>query len=402
MSFDYVVCVLIVVGILLGFGWWKLIGHYNYELNFKESLIYSFPILILTILGLVDYSIIRKNLGWEISICIASYFVIMLIIYYITRFIKLKKYIPAKSIIGYVVLSVINLVILFILLENYPSSNIDGWDALGLYFFYILLSCSFIVLLLLINAILIVIKVIKKNNPDYNNCKYKISKCSYINIFIIILLIGIIFGIDYYNGYKSNRLLQKQRDIVIKYLNKEYPNYNFEIINIYETDINCSFLFCNTPGYKNEIRNIELNEYFNLYIKKSDLTIYEDEFKEIVEDEQKSSKEEKIKKYLKDNYNVSLNYKVNNEKLENIEFIIGKKYQNEEIDLFTQDMKSVFNYVDNNFYDIDYVVLIFENGNPFYDGKYEYQKTHGSINENEFTNELWIIVNDEYIFVDKN
>ena len=62
-----------------------------------------------------------------------------------------------------------------------------------------------------------------------------------------------------------------------------------------------------------------------------------------------------------------LNYKIKDEKLENVEFIIGKNYQKDEIDLFIQDMKSVFNYIDNNFYDIDYVILNFKNGNPFYD-----------------------------------
>ena len=49
----------------------------------------------------------------------------------------------------------------------------------------------------------------------------------------------------------------------------------------------------------------------------------------------------------------------------------------------------------------DYVILNFKNGNPFYEGKNEYSKTRGSINENSMTDELWIMVNDEYIFVKK-
>ena len=64
-------------------------------------------------------------------------------------------------------------------------------------------------------------------------------------------------------------------------------------------------------------------------------------------------------------------------------------------------MKNVFNYIDSSFYNIDYVILNFENGNPFYEGEYEYSKTKGSIKENSMTNELCIMVNDEYIFVEK-
>lgn len=40
MSFDYVLLILIIIGILGGFGFWKLIKHFKYEMNFRESLLF--------------------------------------------------------------------------------------------------------------------------------------------------------------------------------------------------------------------------------------------------------------------------------------------------------------------------------------------------------------------------
>lgn len=105
-----------------------------------------------------------------------------------------------------------------------------------------------------------------------------------------------------------------------------------------------------------------------------------------------------IEKFLKDNYNLSLKYNVNDDKLEYIEFIINKQYKNNEIDLFNQDMRAAFVYIEKNFYNIDYVALNFVNGNPFYEGESDYK---GSINETLSTDGLWITVNRQYNYIDK-
>lgn len=399
MNFDYVVLILIIIGILGLFSGWKLIKYFNYELNFKESLLFSISILALTILCLVNFSLIRISIGWEFALIIIIYFLLLLILYYIIRSIKLKKYVPLKSIVGYILISIVNIVILFNILDK--ASNIGGLDALALFVIYVIIYTIYIILLLLINVVIFIIKLIKKNNIIYKNQNYKISKYSYFNILVVILIIGLIFVINYYNEYNYNKMLEHQKEMVINYLNTEYPNYEFEIRDIYETEVDCWMFGCRTSVIRNDIINKIANINFSIDVKKEDLTIYDDGFKLIYEEEQQTNKEEKIRKYLKDNYNISLDYKIKNDKIEDVEFIIEKNYQKEEIDLFAQDMKSIFTYVDNNFYDIDYVVLNFEKGNPFYEGEYEYQKTHGSINENKFTNELWIMVNDEYILIEK-
>ncbi len=192
MLFEYIIIILVLLALLLEFVFFRLIKHYNYELNYKESLLYSIPILIITIFSLTDYSVIRQNLRWDYLIIIVSYFLIILIIYYILRFIKNKKYIPCKSIIGYVLMSIINLMILF----NFPTNkliNISGWDILGLFLGYILVSIIFIVLLLIINIIFLIIKLATKTDNNYTNIKYKISKITYINVFTILLLIILVF-----------------------------------------------------------------------------------------------------------------------------------------------------------------------------------------------------------------
>lgn len=399
MDYNYLILILIITAILGEFGFWKIIKHFKYELNFKESLLFSISTLILTIMCLVNFSLMQMSNVWGLGSIIVIYFLILLVFYYIIRSIKLKKYVPLKSMIWYILISIVNIVIIFNILDK--TSNIGGLDALALFIIYIVIYFIYIVLLLLINIIIFVIRVIKKNNTNYKNQNYNISKLSYFNILAVFLIISLVFVIDYYNEYNYNKMLDNQKQIVIDYLNKEYPNQEFEIKETFETNVGCDMFGCHTPAIRNEIVSKTFNKNFVIDVQIEDLTIYDDGFKEIYEEEQKNSKEENIKKYLKDTYNVSLNYKIKNEEIENVEFIISKNYQKEEIELFTQDMRNVFNYVDNNFYDIDYVVLTFENGNPFYEGEYEYSKAKGSINENSMTNELWIMVNNEYIFVEK-
>lgn len=281
MLFEHIILILVFLALLIGFIFWKFIKYYNYELNYKESLLYSIPILIISIFGLIDYSVIRQNLRWDYLIIIVSYFLIILLIYYILRFIKIKKYISCKSIIGYVIMSIVNLMVLL----NFPTnklSNISGWDMLELFLVYLIISIIFIVLLLIINIVFLTIKLATKNDNNFKNIKYKISKFSYINIFTIILLIIIVFMINSYNVYKYDKLIEEQKIVVINYLNKKYPNYEFEIIDTIEPEINCWMFGCKEQAFNNKILNKDSNRYFSILVKKEDLTIYEDEFQEII------------------------------------------------------------------------------------------------------------------------
>ncbi len=281
MKFNYIILILIMIGILVGFVFYKLIKYCKYELHFKESVLYSIQILIISVFGLIDYSLIKQNLRWNYLTAIAIYFLIILFIYYILRFIKLKKFIPFKSIISYILMTVANLVILFNFFTN-ELSNISGWNILGVILSYILIDTIFIVLLLTLNIIFSIIKLATKTDTNYNNVQYKISKFSYLNIFAIILLIILIFMINYYNRYQYDKLVEKQKITVINYLNKEYPNYEFEIIDTKEIGINCWMFGCKEQAFDNNILNKDYNCYFSIYIRKEDLTIYDDHFKEII------------------------------------------------------------------------------------------------------------------------
>ena len=66
------------IGILVGFVFYKLIKYCKYELHFKESVLYSIQILIISIFGLIDYSLIKQNLRWNYLTAIAIYFLIIL------------------------------------------------------------------------------------------------------------------------------------------------------------------------------------------------------------------------------------------------------------------------------------------------------------------------------------
>jgi hypothetical protein len=219
-------------------------------------------------------------------------------------------------------------------------------------------------------------------------------------MFTATLIIGLIFGIDYYNEYNYSQLIQKQKNIVSDYLKQNYPDYEFTFLDIYEVKVDC-FEICATPVFRNEITITSSDRTFIIDVKKEDLTIYKDEIKETCGTAPTNQKEENIKNYLKDNYNITLRYQIKNEKIENVEFVISKDYHKEQIDLFTQDIKNIFIYIETYFYDLDYVTLTFENGNPFYDGEYEYSKIKGSVSDNSTTNELRILVNDTYIFIKK-
>ena len=76
MSYNYIILILIIIGILGGYGFWRLIKHYNYEINFKESILYSIYILILTFSCLFDFSLMHIYINFNILIGIIIYFIV--------------------------------------------------------------------------------------------------------------------------------------------------------------------------------------------------------------------------------------------------------------------------------------------------------------------------------------
>jgi len=119
MNFDYIVLILIITGILGGFGFWKLIKHFKYELKFKEILLFSIPLLVLAILCLIDFRPLNINIDFIIIIgIIIIYFLALSMLYYIVSSIKLKKYVPIKLIIAYISRCIVFSGILLILLYN--------------------------------------------------------------------------------------------------------------------------------------------------------------------------------------------------------------------------------------------------------------------------------------------
>lgn len=191
MSFDYILFILVIIGIFIGFSFWKLIKHFKYEMNFKESLLFPISLLALTVICLTDFSLLKTSFDYRICTGILIYFLVLLILYYIIRSIKLRKYIPAKTIIYYTLMGFIFFWIVLYLLES-SISNINGWDALGLAVLYVVFCILFIVLLILTNVILFLKKMIIKDKTNFNNINYKISKFSYLGIFMVIAMIGYI------------------------------------------------------------------------------------------------------------------------------------------------------------------------------------------------------------------
>ena len=122
-------------------------------------------------------------------------------------------------------------------------------------------------------------KLIKKDNANYKNENYKISKFSSINILIIILIIISMFYIDFYNKFNHDKLIENQKEIALKYLKGNYPKYKFKIIDSHEEGADCWMFGCRRTVLNVEVENIDTNESFSILVNK-DLTIYKDEFKE--------------------------------------------------------------------------------------------------------------------------
>ena len=79
VNYIYIILILI-IGILGVFGFWKLIKYYNYELNFKESLLSAMLTLILTIVLLVDFKLLNIYFDARIIIRIIIYFLALLLL----------------------------------------------------------------------------------------------------------------------------------------------------------------------------------------------------------------------------------------------------------------------------------------------------------------------------------
>lgn len=288
MSFDYILFILVIIGIFIGFSFWKLIKHFKYEMNFKESLLFPISILALTVICLTDFSLLKTSFDYRICTGILIYFLVLLILYYIIRSIKLKKYIPVKAIIYYTFMGFIFLWAVLYLLES-PVSNINGWDALGLAVLYVVFCILFIGLLILMNVIIFLKKIIIKDKTNFNNINYKISKFSYLGIVMAIAMIELYYNISYYNELNYNKMLEHQKEIVLDYLDNEYPEYKFVITNTYESKVDCWMFGCKTPVIRNDIVNETIHRKFSIDVKKEDLTIYVDGFKTVLEEWKKTN-----------------------------------------------------------------------------------------------------------------
>lgn len=269
MFFIYLIIIFFIIGIL-AFTFWKILKKNKFELNYKENYI-LLAIFILLIIS-IDYF---YN---QIFIIITILF-LFLILYYIIRTIKLKKYVPLKIIIFNILIYIISIIsYLFIAYIR----NDSGFDALGvavvLYIkimIYFILSC----LLLIINIILSIIKSVKKSRRKYKNSKYKINYAIIIiYLFILIITAAIALGVKI---HKNNRM-KSQKEKVIIYLNKKYPEYDFKIISSTVSCYPTSSFECNDDFYDNEVLEKSTNIKFYVEVDFDTLGIISNEFEDIV------------------------------------------------------------------------------------------------------------------------
>ena len=174
-----------------GYLFYKLIQHFNYELNFKEAIILPLSLFIILLVNALEifekfnlYKLFAESI---FGLLIVLYFFILMLIYYITRTIKLKKYIPSEVITSSIIVAII---CIFTMLGIQPF---EMWDDLAFVFFYILDWIIYIGLLIIFNLMVFIINALKMVDDDYKNEKYKISISSFICIFIIILLSFLLF-----------------------------------------------------------------------------------------------------------------------------------------------------------------------------------------------------------------
>lgn len=279
-------CVILITSIAtLGiFGEYKLIKYYNYELNFKESIIFCIASIILNVWYLLDKDILKVQIGTYLLI-LYFYLIILLIIYYAMRSRKLKVYVPSKIILNYIFMSGINLIIIFNLVPNLQSVQFNEWNGMLNSFFiflvYLAILGIFIFAILYINMWINTVNSNKNKQSIYDeNINYKLNNFYLINVFYIVSIIFSIYGTDFYNSYNLKKYFAYEEKVVQKYLQNHYNNYDFKILETSKTKVNCGgeASVCSTKAIQNKIKEITTNQEFYVYVRQEDMSIYEVKF----------------------------------------------------------------------------------------------------------------------------
>ena len=277
------ISLLILIVILIIYLLYKNAKRNNFDLKYKENVLFIIPTFILIFTCLFNFEYYQIKIALEIPLLIFAFFVIILIIYYVVRIIALKKYIPLKIILFNIINNLLMLYIIY-MMANKVTSNIDGENYFELLVLYFIVSLLYVSVLLLINIIVFIVKSIKKSHLNYNNKNYSIIKISILNIAMCIMASLFIIFIDKLNLNSYNKLLLRQKSIVNSYLKSEYSEYSFKIIDSYKTKTDCYMFGCNTNVIRNEILNFEYNKQFSIDVIIKDLQIKDDEFKKIKEE----------------------------------------------------------------------------------------------------------------------
>lgn len=257
------ISLLILIVILIIYLLYKNAKSNNFDLKYKENVLFIIPTFILIFTCLFNFEYYQTKIALKIPLLIFVFFVIILIIYYVVRIIVLKKYIPLKIILFNIINNLLILYIIYMMADK-VTSNIDGENYFELLVLYFIVSLLYVLVLLLINIIVFIVKSIKKNHLNYNNKNYSIIKMSILNIAMCIMTSLFIIFIDKLNLNSYNKLLLKQKSIVNSYLKSEYSEYSFKIIDSYKTKTDCYMFGCKTNVIRNEILNFEYNKQFNI------------------------------------------------------------------------------------------------------------------------------------------
>lgn len=277
------ISLLILIVILIIYLLYKNAKSNNFDLKYKENVLFIIPTFILIFTCLFNFEYYQTKIALKIPLLIFVFFVIILIIYYVVRIVVLKKYIPLKIILFNIINNLLILYIIYMMADK-VTSNIDGENYFELLVLYFIVSLLYVSVLLLINIIVFIVKSIKKNHLYYNNKNYGIIKMSILNIAMCIMTSLFIIFIDKLNLNSYNKLLLKQKSIINSYLKSEYSEYSFKIIDSYKTKTDCYMFGCKTNVIRNEILNFEYNKQFNIDVIIKDLQIKDDEFKKIKEE----------------------------------------------------------------------------------------------------------------------
>ncbi len=115
---------------------------------------------MLVIFCLVDFDLMHVvNPGFRFGMGIITYFGAILIIYYIARSVKLKKYVPMKIIILYIVIGAVSWQILNMAIS---ASHIGGWDALGLFVYCSMYYVAYVGMLCAINLVIWIVNCVRQ------------------------------------------------------------------------------------------------------------------------------------------------------------------------------------------------------------------------------------------------